>query len=101
MTQRCLRITVAALTLAAVLVLAAPAHAAGRKARTPGIYWIEDVMQWVARVWGDPSPQGGAKYGGAIDPNGSPAPTPPSGFGAGSAPNGASSDTGGGIGHKG
>lgn len=96
MTQRCLRITAAALSLAAVLALAAPAHAAGRMVRTPGIRWIEDVVQWVAQVWVGTSPERGLKYGAGIDPNGSPAPPPPSGFGAGSAPNGASSETGGG-----
>ena len=98
MTQRCLRITAAALSLAAILALAAPAHAAGRTVRTPGIYWIEDVVQWIARVWVGTGPDRGvAKYGGAIDPNGNPAPPPPSGFGAGSVPSGASSATGAGT----
>lgn len=81
MTQRCLRITAAALALAAVLVLAVPAHAAGRAGRTPGISWIEDVVQWVAGLWVGTGKERGAKYGAGIDPNGNPTPTPPSGTG--------------------
>lgn len=76
MTQRRLRITAAALALAAVLGLAVPAHAAGRAVRTPGLSWIEDVVQWVARVWVGVEKERGLKYGGAIDPNGNPAPPP-------------------------
>lgn len=93
MTQRRLRITAAALALAAALGLAGPAHAAGPAVRTPGLSWIEDVVQWVARIWMGNGQQRAAKYGGAIDPNGGqksgpgidpnggPAPTPPSGAG--------------------
>ena len=92
MTQRCLRITATALTLAAVLALAAPAHAAGRTVRTPGIRWIEDVVEWVAKIW-IAKPGNERKYGAGIDPNGSPAPPPPNGFGAGINPQ----DTGGGV----
>lgn len=94
MTQRCLRITATALTLAAVLAL--PAHAAGPKVRTPGIHWVEDVVQWVARVWVGTGQGWVEKYGAGIDPNGNPAPPSPSGFSAGS-PNGASSDQRGGL----
>lgn len=83
MTQRRLRITAAALALAAALGLAVPAHAAGRVVRTPGLSWIEDVVQWVARVWVGNEKDQGLKYGIGIDPNGNPAPTPPSGTGAG------------------
>jgi hypothetical protein len=101
MTQRYLRIATAALTLAAVLVLAAPAHAAGRAVRTPGIYWIEDVVQWVARVWMGIEQDRTLKYGIGIDPNGNPAPPPPSGFGSGIDPNGELPDTGAGIDTKG
>lgn len=82
MTQRRLRITAAALALAAVLGLAVPAHAAGRAGRTPGISWIEDVVRWVARVWVGIENERGLKKGIGIDPNGSPTPPPPDTNGA-------------------
>jgi hypothetical protein len=94
MTQRCLRITAAALTLAALLAL--PAQAASRTTCMPKIDWIEDVVRWVARVWVGTGQVRELKTGIGIDPNGSPSP-PPSGFGAGISPNGALSDTSRGI----
>ena len=89
MTQHRLRITAAALALAAALGLTVPAHAAGRAVRTPGLSWIEDVVQWVARVWVGNGQEREAKYGAGIDPNGNPTPTPPSGAGT----NGATAQT--------
>jgi hypothetical protein len=102
MTQRTLRRTAAALVLAAVFALAAPAQAAGRPG-SPGSGWLEAALQWVTTLWaGGPSLGSGAKSdpgnvksdsGHGIDSNGtSSAPQPqtkPNGDGgAGIDPNG-------------
>jgi hypothetical protein len=51
MTRRRSRRTAAAVALAAVVALATPAHAASRHASTAGPGWIEEAVQWIARLW--------------------------------------------------
>jgi hypothetical protein len=51
MSQRTIRRTAAALVLAAVFALAAPAHAAGRPGWYSGSSWLEAAFQWVTSLW--------------------------------------------------
>ena len=70
MPQRTLRVLFAACTLTAALLvcLPGPVHAAPRVAAVEG--W-ERAWEWIWRLWGG----GGEKSGGAIDPDGKPAPS--------------------------
>jgi hypothetical protein len=81
-----IRTTAAALALAAILLLGAPAHAAGWESWTAPPDWIENALEWFARLWLEGSPSPGlqparmkSEQGNGIDPNGTTAtPTPPS-----------------------
>jgi hypothetical protein len=96
MTQRSLQRTAAAAVLAMVLALAAPAHAAGRHARTARPGWMGTVLQWVTQLWpaapagsGLKTPGLKADSGPGMDPYGSSArPQPLSDKGAGIDPDG-------------
>jgi hypothetical protein len=56
MTQRKIRCTAVAASLAAVLTLAAPAHAASHaRGTTGGSGWLDAVWHWVSGVWTSPS----------------------------------------------
>lgn len=79
MLQRRLRFTAAAVALSAVVAMATPAHAAGRLVRMPGIGWLENAMQRIARLWVDGGQEQRTKIGAAIDPNGGTPPPPPPG----------------------
>ena len=76
MIQATLRRTAAALAVATLLAVAAPAHAAGWRIAPVGSGWFENVLQWVARVWQGSGTERGLKAGHGIDPNGG-APPPP------------------------
>jgi len=90
MTQRKIRCTVVAVSLAAVLALAAPAQAASHPRANARSGWLETVWQWVAGGWagGDRSGKGagttinGTKSGYGIDPDGAMAMTQPTSPGA-------------------
>ena len=81
-----IRRAAAALALAATLALAAPAHAAGWEDLGVGPGWIEQAMEWIARLWIGGEARGSApaieKCGGGINPDGvcsggAPSPQPP------------------------
>jgi len=88
MNQATLRRTAAALAVATLLAVAAPAHAGGWRMRTVGSGWIESVLQWVAQVWQVSGTERGLKAGMGIDPNGGPTPIPPESFRDSIDPNG-------------
>jgi hypothetical protein len=101
MTSPRIRRAVLALALAAVLGIGAPAHAAGWSSWTASSGWLDNALEWIARLWTGggagqrPEPAGvKAEQGNGIDPNGStstpqpPAPTTNSDYGSGVAPNG-------------
>jgi len=79
MTQRKIRCTVVAESLAAVLALAAPAQAASHPRANARSGWLETVWQWMAGGWAEGGQSGkgagitvtGTKSGYGIDPNGS------------------------------
>jgi len=86
MTQRKIRCTAVATGLAAVLVLAAPAQAAGHARRTAGSGWLDAVWHWVAGAWTGSEAASTAQCkipglkvdkGYGIDPDGSMATTQP------------------------
>jgi hypothetical protein len=85
MTQRKIRCTVVAASLAAVLALAAPAQAASHPRANARSGWLETVLQWVTGGWagGGASGSGGqipgqkSDKGIGVDPNGSTATTLP------------------------
>ena len=99
MTSPRIRRAVLALALAAVLVIGAPAHAAGWSSWTASPGWLDNALEWIARLWTGggarqtPEPAG-CKSNVGIDPNGassttSPPPPPPSSdYGSGVDPNG-------------
>lgn len=79
MSQRFVRRAVPAAVLAASLILALPARAAG-----PGL-WADPpdlfarALQWLAALWpGEEARSVREKAGAGVDPDGSPAPPPPS-----------------------
>jgi hypothetical protein len=74
MIQATLRRTAAALAVATLLAVAAPAHAGGWRIAPVRSGWIENVLQWVARVWEVSGTERGLKAGMGIDPNGGPPP---------------------------
>ena len=76
MNQATLRRTAAALAVATLLAVAAPAHAGGWRMRTVGSGWIESVLQWVAQVWQVSGTERGLKAGMGINPDGGPPPPP-------------------------
>lgn len=51
MTSPRIRRSVAALALTAILALGAPAHAAGWESWTAPSGWIENALEWIARLW--------------------------------------------------
>jgi len=88
MTQRKIRCTVVAASLAAVLALAAPAQAASHPRANARSGWLETVLQWVTGGWagGGRSGKGAGtnntKTGYGIDPNGSTVTTQPTNLGS-------------------
>jgi hypothetical protein len=92
MTAKGMRSAAAALALAGVLGLAAPAHAARWEgpAAIPG--WIDSALEWISRLWlgkeaSAPKPSL-EKLSEGIDPTGSTSPTSSSDLGHGIDPNG-------------
>lgn len=61
----------AAAVITAALAAGTPAHAAGRPDAPAAISVLERAWQWIASWWG------GEKFGGCIDPNGTPAAASP------------------------
>ena len=79
MSQRFVRRTLPAAVLAASLLLALPAQAAGPGgwAAPPDLF--ARALQWLAALWpGEEAPDLRQKAGAGVDPNGSPVPPPPS-----------------------
>jgi len=76
-----IRCAAAVLALAATLALAAPVHAAGWEDLAVGPGWIEQVREWIARLWVGGEATGPTpaveKLGSGANPDGSPAPSPP------------------------
>lgn len=90
MTQRKIRCTVVAASLAAVLALAAPAQAASHPRANAHSGWIETVWQWVTGGWAGGASGSGSQIPGqksdkgvGIDPDGSMLTTQPTSPGAG------------------
>ena len=87
MTSPRIRRAVLALALAAVLGIGAPAHAAGWSSWTPSPGWLDNALEWIARLWTGggaeqrPEPAGVKSGEGlGIPPNGgtsTPVPPPP------------------------
>lgn len=79
MSHRFVRRAVTAAVLAASLVFALPARAAGPGAWAAPPDLAARALRWLAALWpGDDAPDVRDKAGAGVDPNGSPAPPPPS-----------------------